>query len=183
VTRAFLAIKPPAVALDAIATRVDPIAMPTARRTPREQWHFTVQFLGDRADVDAVASAFLRRPLDAGVGVLQLGGADAIGRRRRARILYLGLREGEEWMREVAAQVEARLAPLGYGRDEESKEFLAHLTIARFREPTDLRPLCAEIGAEAVGPAWRADEVILYESVLSSTGARHVERARLSTRG
>jgi RNA 2',3'-cyclic 3'-phosphodiesterase len=181
VARAFLAVKPPSQVLDAIAARLEPVAMPGARRTTREQWHYTVQFLGDHADVDAVAAGFARAPLAAGVGELRVGGADAIGRRRRARILYLGVSEGQDWLHLVAGQVAARLGPLGYARDEESKDFLAHLTIARFREPRDLRPLCAEIGEEAVGPAWRADEVILYESVLSSEGARHIERARLST--
>ena len=179
--RAFLAIKPPPQVLDAIAAHLETVAMPGARRTPRDQWHYTVQFLGDHADIDVVASAFAREPLAAGFGELRVGGADAIGRRRRARILYLGLREGGEWLRMVAEQVAARVEPLGYTRDEESKDFLAHLTIARFREPKDLRPLCAEIGDDAVGPPWRANEVLLYESLLSSEGARHSERARVST--
>jgi hypothetical protein len=34
-----------------------------------------------------------------------------------------------------------------------------------------------------VGPPWRTDELILYESVLSSEGARHSERARVPTGG
>ena len=180
-TRAFLAIRPPPDVLDAIAVRLDPVAMAGARRTPQDQWHYTVQFLGNDADLDPVSSAFARSPLTAGAGELRVGGADAIGRRRRARILYLGLREGGDWMRVVAQQVAVRLEPLGYVRDEASKDFLAHLTIARFREPADLRPLCAEIGDEAIGPTWRADEVILYESRLSSEGAQHIERARLPT--
>jgi RNA 2',3'-cyclic 3'-phosphodiesterase len=180
VARAFLAIKPPPEVLDAIAARVEPAEMPGARRTPRDQWHFTVQFLGNDADLDVVASAFAAEPLTAGAGELRVGGVDAIGRRRRARILYLGLHDGGDWMRAVAEQVAARLEPLGYTRDEEAKDFLAHLTIARFRTPVDLRPLCAEIGGEAVGPAWRAEEMILYESVLS-TGAQHIERARIAT--
>jgi 2'-5' RNA ligase len=182
VPRAFLAIKPPSEVLDAIASRVEAVAMPAAaRRTPRAQWHYTVQFLGDHADIDVVASVFAREPLDTGEGELRVGGADAIGRRRRARILYLGLGEGADWMRRIAEEVAARLEPLGYERDAESKDFLPHLTVARFREPADLRPVCAEIGDDAVGPAWRAGEVILYESVLSSDGAQHTERARLST--
>jgi 2'-5' RNA ligase len=116
-----------------------------------------------------------------GAGELRVGGADAIGRRRRARILYLGLRAGGDWMGAVAEQVAARLAPWGYTRDEDSQDFLPHLTIARFREPTDLRPLCAQIGDDAVGPAWRADDVILFESRLSPGGAKHIERARYPT--
>jgi 2'-5' RNA ligase len=184
VARAFLAIKPPPEVLDAIAAHVEPVTMAGARRTPREQWHYTVQFLGNDADVDVVASAFLEGPpLAAGAADLRVGGADAIGRRRRARILYLGLCDGAHWMRVVAEQVAARLAPLGHARDDESKDFLAHLTIARFREPTDLRPLCARLGDEPVGPPWRADELILYESQLSSEGASHIERARISLAG
>ena len=179
--RAFLAVKPPPEVLDAIASHLESVEMPGARLTPRDQWHYTVQFLGNDADLDAVASAFARVPLAAGIGDLRVGGADAIGRRRRARILYLGLRDGGAWMREVAQQVADRLEPVGYPRDEESKDFLAHLTIARFREPTDVRPLCAQIGDEALGPSWRADEVLLYESVLSSEGAKHTERARFPT--
>jgi 2'-5' RNA ligase len=181
VARAFLAIKPPAEVLDAIAARLEPIAMTGARRPERDQWHYTLRFLGNEVDTDVVASAFARSPLTAGAGELRVGGADAIGRRRRARILYLGLRDGMGWMREVAEQVAARVEPLGYTRDEEPKDFLAHLTIARFREPADLRPLCAEIGDEPVGPPWHADEVILYESRLSSEGAQHIECARFPT--
>jgi 2'-5' RNA ligase len=183
VARAFLAIKPPPEVLDAIAAHVEPVEMPGARRTPREQWHYTLQFLGNDADLDVVATAFAREPLAAGAAHLRVGGADAIGRRRRARILYLGLCAGADWMRLVVEQVGARLEPLGYTRDAESKDFLAHLTIARFREPTDLRPLCAQLGDDPVGPPWRTDELILYESVLSSEGARHSERARVPTGG
>lgn len=182
-TRAFLAVKPSPEVLDAIEARVEPVAMAGARRPPREQLHFTVQFLGNDVDLDVVASAFVGRPLDVGAGELRVGGAETIGRRRRARILYLGLCEGGDWMRALAQAVAARLEPLGYVRDEESKEFLAHLTVARFREPADLRPYCAAIGDEPVGPAWRASEMILFESLLSSSGARHVERGRIPTHG
>jgi 2'-5' RNA ligase len=177
--RAFLAIKPPPPVLDAVDARVAPVALPGARRTPRDQWHFTVQFLGDDADIAAVSSAFARDPLDVGAGTLRLGGADAIGRARRARILFLGLHEGGAWMGALAGRVAARLAPLGYAPDHDEAPFLPHLTIARFREPTDLRPVCAAIGPDPVGPDWEAGEVVLYESVLSPAGARHIERARV----
>jgi 2'-5' RNA ligase len=181
VARAFLAIKPPPEVLDAVEARLAPIAMPAARRTPRDQWHFTIQFLGNDADVDAVVDAFARAPFDAGIGTVRLGGAGAIGRRRRARILYLGSSEGSDWIREVAEQAAVRLEPLGHVRDEEAKQFLAHVTIARFRAPTDVRDLCAQIGDEPVGPPWQASVVLLYESRLSSAGARHIERARFPT--
>ena len=138
-TRAFVAIRPPVVVLDEIEARVGTPAIRGRRLTPREQWHLTVQFLGDDADVDAVAAALASQPLAVGAGELRLGGAAALGDRSRARILALRLREGAEWMRTLAVQVEARLAPLGYARDRATNEFVPHLTLARCDQPTDRR--------------------------------------------
>jgi 2'-5' RNA ligase len=185
VTRAFVAIRPPLPVLDEIEARVArgaSSAMFRERATSRDQWHLTVQFLGNDADLAAVATVFEREPLDLGAGRIRLGGASALGHRRGARILALELNEGGEWMRELAAQVERRLAPLGHVRDPREKSFRPHLTLARFREPNDLRPLCAAIGPEPVGPTWPVDEVVLYESVLRPQGAQHVTRAHLVTR-
>jgi 2'-5' RNA ligase len=181
VTRAFVAIRPPAPVLDAIEERVASSAMFRGRATSRDQWHLTLRFLGNDADLAAVATAFELEPLDLGAADIRLGGADALGNRRRARILALRLHEGAEWVRELAAQVERRLAPLGHERDVRERSFRPHLTLARFREPTDLRPLCSKIGAEPVGPAWRVEHVVLYESVLRPRGAEHVARARVPT--
>lgn len=176
-TRAFVAIRPPPAVLDAIEARVAAVAMPGGRPTTRDQWHVTVQFLGDDADIGAVAAAFSSSPLHVGAGEVRFGGADALGNRRQARILALRLRDGDAWACDLAAQVEATLAPLGYARDPGEKTFLPHMTLARFREPTDLRPLCAAIGPEPTGPAWPVGEVVLYESVLRPQGAQHVARA------
>jgi 2'-5' RNA ligase len=178
VTRAFVAIQPPPFVLDAVDERVAAVAMPGARRTSREQWHLTLQFLGDDADIYAVAAALQREPFDVRCGDLQLGGAVALGDRRRARILALTLLVGTDWMRELATHVEERLAPLGYtrGRDE---TFVPHLTLARFRVRTDLVPLCAAIGSDPVGPGWTTFDFALFESVLRADGAQHLARVRL----
>jgi len=170
-------VRPPTVVLDAIDERVSGVAMTGGRRTTREQWHMTLQFLGNGADVDAVASALQSEPFGLGAGEVRLSGADALGDRRRARIVALGLCDGAAWMQELANAVERRLAPLGYTRAER-EPFLAHLTLARFRAPTDLRGLCAAVGSEPVGPSWRVDEFVLFESRLEPEGARHVLRAK-----
>ncbi len=178
-TRAFVAIRPPLRVLDAIEARVAPVPMPGGRIAPRDQWHITVQFLGNDAELSAVATAFEHEPLDLGAAEIRLGGADALGSRRRARILALVLNEGAEWVRELAAQVERRLAPLGHVPAAREEMFRPHLTVARFRRPSDLRPLCAAVGPAPIGPAWRVDEVVLYESVLCPHGAQHAARARV----
>ncbi len=182
-TRAFVAIRPPETVLDAIEARFARVAVSAGRATSRDQWHLTVQFLGNDADVESVAAAFESAPLDLGAGEIRLGGADALGNRRRARIVALGLDAGADWVRELAAQVEHRLARLGHVSDVPGQAFRPHLTLARFRAPTDLRPLCAAIGPEPVGPRWRVEDVVLFESVLRSQGAQHVPRAHVPTGG
>jgi 2'-5' RNA ligase len=174
--RAFVAIRPPAAVLDEVDARVTCVPLAGARPTTREQWHITLQFLGDDVDVDAVGSALGAAPIGVGPGEVRVGGARAVGgRTRRSRILALGLSDGAEWTEELAGAVGRRLAPLGYA-PESGREFRAHLTLARFRVPTDLRPLHEAVGSDPVGPAWRVDDFVLFESQLGPGGARHVVR-------
>jgi 2'-5' RNA ligase len=84
-------------------------------------------------------------------------------------------------MRELASEVGRRLVAIGYPPDE--REFVPHLTIARFRRPTDVRPYCDAIGAGGIGAQWRVEEIVLFESTLGAQGARHEERARIPVGG
>jgi 2'-5' RNA ligase len=181
VTRAFVAIRPPDAVLDAIVARLASVDFGTGRPARRDQWHLTLQFLGDDAEVDAVARALTAQPFRAGPGRLQLGGAATIGSPRRARFLVFGLHQGREWVGALAAEVEERLAPLGHAR-ERGEAFLPHLTLARHRTLTDLRRVCAAVGPEPVGPAWTVDEIVLFESELRTDGARHTVSARVAIR-
>jgi 2'-5' RNA ligase len=181
-TRAFVAIRPPDAVLDAITTRIASVPHANARMTTRDQWHLTLQFLGDEADVDAVETALTRESLvagRAGAGRIRLGGLESLGNPRRARVLALGLHEGARRMAELAARVERRLAPMGHVLEHREHGFVAHVTLGRFREPTDLRPVRAAIGNEPVGPAWLVDEILLFESRLRPQGVRHIVRARI----
>lgn len=174
--RAFLAIQPPEPVLDAVARRLQAVALGKARATPRHQWHLTVQFLGDRVDTGAVLRAFKSVPLSAGRATLRIGGAQVLGRARRAQVLAVGLRDGREWMAELAAQVAAAVGPIGYERD---RPLIPHLTVARYRVPTDLRRVRDAIGSEPIGPPWTVEEIVLFESVLSTDGATHEAMAHI----
>jgi RNA 2',3'-cyclic 3'-phosphodiesterase len=172
VTRAFVALCPPAAVLDAVSERAVEVA--GARMMPRETWHITVQFFGD-CDLDAVVAAL--SGLSAPAGTVQLGGASAFPRKRRASYLVLSLAAGAEWLAGVADAVAACVAPLGIER--EAREFRPHLTLARLRSPRALDAECAAVGSEPVGPAWRAEELAVFESHLRPSGAEHLVRATL----
>jgi 2'-5' RNA ligase len=174
VTRAFVAIRPPESVLDAIAGRVAGLDFGDARRAPREQWHLTLQFLGDAADPDAVVEALsgLSTPRSA----IRLSTIGPLGNPKRSTICACFVCEGGEWLRGLAAEVNARLAPIGY--EPEHRPFLPHLTIVRFRRPTNQAALLAAAGPEPIGEAWTVDEVVVYESRLGRGPAEHIVRGR-----
>jgi 2'-5' RNA ligase len=178
VTRAFVAIRPPDTVLDEIDALSRSLDLGSARRTTRDQWHVTLQFLGNHGDVDAVADALTG--LRARAGRTRLGGLGAFPSNKRARVVWLGLVHGAELFGALAREVGERLTPLGHV--PEARAYHAHLTLARLRTPADMRTALA-LDAPAVGDAWIVDEVLVYESRLRRTGAEYVPVASVPLRG
>jgi 2'-5' RNA ligase len=172
VTRAFVSVRPPDAVLDAVgAIELD---CADARLTTRGQWHVTLQFLGNRADIDAVAAAL--QGLQEPAATAQLAGLGAFPNARRARVLWVGIADGADTFAALAAEVGARLAPLGH--EPEARAFHAHLTLARFKTPVDASAILAA-GLDAVGPPWLVDEVTVFESRLRRSGAQYVPRSAI----
>jgi 2'-5' RNA ligase len=171
-TRAFVAVQLPAAVLDAVEERTAGVAVP-GRRTTRDQWHLTLQFLGNRADVDALAAALAG--IDVAPDEVRVGGSGAFPRAARGTVLWLGVAEGAAWLERLADAVMTRTEALGHER--ETRPFRAHLTLARCRPPADLRETVAALGDDPVGPAWRVDAVTVFESKTQRDGARYTPRA------
>jgi 2'-5' RNA ligase len=175
VGRGFVAVVPPDEVLDAVDVATAGIDLPSsARLTTRPQWHLTLQFLGNRVDFGAVAGAL--DELAVQPGSVCFGAAGAFPTERRGRILWLGVCEGDAWLAQLAASVGALLAPVGYS--PEDRPYHAHLTLARLKAPTDVRPVVAAIGPGPVGQAWTAEEVVLFQSKTRRSGAEYTARAR-----
>jgi 2'-5' RNA ligase len=179
VTRAFVAVAVPEAVLDAVSARTEGLKVRGGRTMKMAQWHLTLQFLGDDADIEAVAAALDGFAVPG--GRVRLGGAGAFPNARRGRVLWIGVAEGEDVLARLARGVAERLAPIGY--EAEARPFRPHLTIVRCSSPTDLRAPVAAFDAESLGPAWRVDALTVYESVLRPEGARYIERASVSLRG
>jgi 2'-5' RNA ligase len=173
----FVAVRPPDDVLDTVGALAGSLDLPSVRRTTREQWHVTLQFLGNDADVDAVVRALAG--LSVRAGVAQLGGLGAFPNERKARVVWLGLASGQELFGALAREVGERVAPLGHER--EARPFHAHLTLARLKAPADVRNRLGP--AEAVGDPWPVGEVLVYESRLRPSGAEYAARAAIPLRG
>jgi 2'-5' RNA ligase len=177
-TRAFVAVRLPDDVLDALDAVEQRVAgdVTGARWTTREQRHLTLQFLGNRADLDAVGTAL--GSLAVAVGEVQLQGGGAFPSARRARVLWVGVGEGDAFLAQLAAAVGALLAPLGH--EPEARAYHPHATLARWKTPTDARDVVAAIGDGPIAPRWRVDTVTLFQSTLRREGARYTPIAEVA---
>jgi 2'-5' RNA ligase len=189
--RLFVALEPP----DAVRRRVGALqaelrraaggAADDVRWVEPSNVHLTLQFLGavpgERvAAVEAAlaAAAAAGRPL-----ALEVKGAGAFPNARRARVIWLGLGGDAAPLAALAAEIGRRLAPLGYAPEE--RPFSPHLTLGRARDGRGAAGIAGALAAvsAADGVAWRASEVVLFESHLSPRGPRYEAAARLPLGG
>ena len=142
-------------------------AAPRFRWTPATNLHLTVRFVGsvDRGLVEGIAErldGLALRSFD-----LELGDLGTFKRGRLVRVVWQGLRSGAEPLTTLAARVDAECEAAGLAGEKRS--FQAHLTLARARarDGAALPPLPAPPRLTS----WRANELVLYASRLSKTGA------------
>ena len=140
---------------------------PQSRWTPAANLHLTIRFLGHLEL--ALAERIADRLVDADLGAFQLklGDVGAFKRGRLARVVWLGLAEGSSESVQLAAAVESECVRAGLAA--ETRPFSPHLTLARSKA-RDGSPL-PELPAAPRIDAWRATELILYQSRLGRAGA------------
>lgn len=145
------------------------------RWTAPESWHITLQFLGSAtAEQLACLAAQLGEVRSAPVRV-ELG---ALGCFERAGVLFADVLATTE----LAALAERVVAATGRcGFVAETRPFHPHITLARAKGPgreAGLRSLASTLRNLPRFSRFTAKEFLLYESYLSSAGARYEVRGR-----
>jgi 2'-5' RNA ligase len=172
--RTFAAVVPPPAAARGLAAIGESLSshLPGLRWVPVENLHFTLRFFGDltpgeiaRAGEVADQVAVLAVPFP--VELDRLGVFPGWG---RPRILWAGCGTGSPTLEALARTLDRSLAAAGLGRAD--KDFVAHITLARWREPArllgdDLRTLCE---GERVSTRFEVGEVRLLRSELGRGG-------------
>ena len=74
-TRAFVAVKLPSDVLAAVSAATEGVEVIGGRKMTAAQWHLTLQFLGDDADIDAVVAALENFSVPG--GRIRMGGGGA----------------------------------------------------------------------------------------------------------
>lgn len=162
--RLFAAVVPPDGVLDELERAIAPyVGQVEGLRWPdRDTWHITLAFYGEVPEhvlpglqVRLARAVHRYDALD-----LAFTGFGAFSSARRARVFWAGL-SGDP-MGRLADSVKAAGRRAGAAQTDE-KRFHPHLTLARAKAETDLRPL-VEALAEFSGSPWRAEGVQLVRS-------------------
>jgi 2'-5' RNA ligase len=177
--RAFFAVElPPQARAELVAAleTLRPELPQTVRWIPDDNLHLTLKFLGELPGerlpklVGSVAGKLTSvEPFDAA-----LGGLGAFPDARKARIVWVGVREGQPLLARIARKLDASAGRVGVER--ERRPFHAHLTIGRLRSPA--RVPVERLAGPDLTP-FLVEEVVLYESRLSPTGATYIPLTRL----
>jgi RNA 2',3'-cyclic 3'-phosphodiesterase len=172
--RLFSAVELPGDVLDDLAEHLARVRADTAdlRWEPRERWHITLGFYGDGQDVGE-RSAWLRDRV-------------ATHPPSRTRLLGAGQFPGVLWVGvdEEDGALRALGGALAGGQDQ--REFVPHLTVARWRKREPSGGVAGTRAAAAldgyVGRWWQTDEVVLFRSELTRDGPVYtaVDRVALS---
>jgi 2'-5' RNA ligase len=170
-SRLFLAVVPPPEAQAAAARACEALRAPGDRASwvKRENLHYTLRFLGElgadgarRATEAAREAASDHAPFEAALGAF-----GCFPNVHKARVLWIGLSEGEAPMRALAASLDAALHRRGF--DGADKPFAPHLTVARHRDAADWTAKLAV--APTLEARFAVDRLVLVKSTLSPRGS------------
>jgi RNA 2',3'-cyclic 3'-phosphodiesterase len=184
--RLFVAVAPPATVLDELEATVGPLrpGWPSLRWTGREAWHLTLAFLGEVSDDTATAlaprleRAARRHPALS----LSFGPGGAFPLPGRARVLWAGIDGDREALTALAGSVAAGARRAGATPPDEGRKFRPHLTLARCRQPVDVRHLVDSLAGYA-GTPWTAAEIHLIRSYLGAGPPRYETAGTWPLRG
>lgn len=190
--RLFVAVDLSEEAREHIAAEQKRIAAAVAHDDGELRWvrpahmHLTLVFVGEMTEPRAAAIVeAASRPIPAAPFDLSFGGLGVFPERGGPRVLWLGVEQGAAGVAAVQRIVAATLG--GVGVAPEARAFHPHLTLARWREGRSAHAagIRRTIAADRGGAIARVtvDEVILYQSRLSSAGPAYTPLARAPLAG
>ncbi|WP_026874659.1 RNA 2',3'-cyclic phosphodiesterase [Jiangella gansuensis] len=162
--RLFAAAVPPPDAVDHLVRALGPVRARDHDRRLRwaepAGWHVTLAFYGEVGDgllaglSERIGRAAGRHPR----AQVRFSGAGRFG----AAVLWVGVHGDTEVLRRLARSTIAagRRAGVRHEPGRTRQRFRPHLTLARSRQPTDLRPYVEGL-ADYAGPVWTMNEVTL----------------------
>jgi 2'-5' RNA ligase len=146
-----------------------------------EAMHVTLLFLGEVDELEVVSVCRVVKEVAGREPPfpLRVSGVGAFPTPRRPKIVWAGITDGADRLRELYSRLEAKLLDLGCYRKEE-RGYTPHLTLGRVKGDRDSSALAAELpkllawdGGQTV-----VDEVLVFSSELTRDGPEYTVLGR-----
>lgn len=142
-----------------------------------ESMHLTLRFIGetDESKLDSIKLAIDDTAVEYTAPVIQYGGSGLFPSTRNARVLWIGLRRGEEEVQKIEGKLREGLAAKGF--PPERRPYHPHLTIGRIRNmlpPAKLDRFLENWKSFRTSDS-TCKELVLFQSNLTRQGAQHSE--------
>ncbi len=137
-----------------------------------EKLHLTLKFLGDidESQLENLIEAVENAAKQISNFRLQISETGVFPSKRNARILWLGVRGDAENLQKLNKILEIECEKAGFAK--EKRDFKAHLTIARLREPHKSKELVQKhLENEFEAVEFETKEITIYESKLLPKGS------------
>ena len=173
--RLFVALDLPEYVREALNNLIAHLKLtcPKVRWVRPEGMHITLKFIGeaDPGKLGAIRAAL--ETVHSGAPVeINLRGVGFFPNERRPHTAWCGV-EASPNLAPLAAEIARALKPLGF--PAESRQFVPHLTLARFKSPDGLERLVSaarDLKSQEFGSV-RESEFHLFQSFLKPSGAEH----------
>lgn len=167
--RLFIAIPLPDSAKQALENLKKPID--SIRWQPSHQFHITLKFLGETPEQQLQRLQAHLRSVNQSAFNLTVQGLGAFPKKGKPRVIWAGVEKSAalEQLQQTIEEIS-----VGVGFEKESRSFTPHITLGKVRkaatQEVDLfLSSCSGWGSEE----FLVDQLALYASHISSSGARH----------
>ncbi len=138
-----------------------------------EGMHLTLKFLGDTEPdlIDNIKKAMDNSVVSVNQFKLAIGYSGVFPSVHKARVMWIGVREGETALKHLAQNLDINLS--SYGFKPEKRSYKPHLTIGRIRRPIPVHLIKRFIEQENsfYTSSSIAEEIVLFESQLTPKGS------------
>lgn len=137
--------------------------------------HLTLKFIGDTEEsrIGQIREAMELSLEQLKPFLLTFGGSGVFPNSKKARVLWVGLKEGEKEIKQLADNLEERLS--FYGFQKEKRPFHPHLTIGRLRNPPPQGTISKYLESESsfISSPVEVKDAVLFQSKLLPQGAKY----------
>lgn len=164
--RLFIAIDLPEELKQKLGRIKSDFQISQARWVKEENLHLTLKFLGQvkNKKIDSINLSLKNLTRTFPVFTLQTGNLGAFPSLKRARVLWIDIKEGEEAVQKLVQSIENEFLKLGF--EKEKRRFEPHITLARLKKPESILRLPSVDWSYSL----KVTRIILFESLLKPTG-------------